>query len=203
MPTPYTQGNSDTMALPWNLLSEASQAPHPNPTPHTVQARPWGEAKVELPRDPRRGQPGLCGWAPGCLGVALLCLAATHPSLLQRPQAFSHHEGLGQCLPSRWVTPPRGPARSGLKGPPLPELLPTGGMPAFCLGGPVPQFLPAPFPTSVTPSPISSLPTLILTPSLVVQALSLPKLSCCREVVGVGPRPLGGVWIRGPWGWGA
>ena len=46
--------------------------------------------------------------------------------------------------------------------------------------GTVPPCLPAPFPVSVTPIPIYSLPTPILTPFLAVQALSFPKLSRCR-----------------------
>lgn len=56
---PGTQGTpmypTHSTALPWNLLFEASSRPH--------TCRPGPGAR------PRTGRQGLCGWAPGCLGL--------------------------------------------------------------------------------------------------------------------------------------
>lgn len=131
---------------------------------------------------------------PHCSGHPFtLPYSSTHPGLPplcglrtmspQHPQVPSVH--LPEVHPSHT-----------LKGPHLPELLPTEGMPAFfqedcplidpspltCQCDPRPHLLPCPFPYSP--------------PLLAVQAFSLPKLSCCRGggwQDGVGAWPLGGV----------
>lgn len=57
-------------------------SPPPQPV---VQARPWGEAKVELPTETPGGSSQDSGWATDFPGAASLFLASTHPSLPQHP----------------------------------------------------------------------------------------------------------------------
>lgn len=103
---PYTHGRSATAASP----GIPCQMPHkPSPAPHGAgQALGRGQGGAAH-RDPRREQPGLCGWAPGCPGAAPLSLVSTHPSLSQHPPP---HElwTIPPQPPGAHCPPPRGPS---------------------------------------------------------------------------------------------
>lgn len=96
--------------------------------------------------------------------------------------------GSRQCLPSTPTHPPAHlpevHASHTFKGPHLPELLPTEGMPAFFQGD-CPLIYPSPLTCQCDPHPhLLPCPLPYSPPLLAVQAFSLPKLSCSRGVVG-------------------
>lgn len=170
------RGHAHTLHI-WQLTAQPSPGTSCLKPQHPHMCRPGSGVRPgsSAHKAPRTGQP--CALWVGSRGAAPLFLASTHPSLPVRPSPAPWAQDY--VSPAPQVTPALLHPSHAFKGPHLPELLPTREIPAFSRGT-VPQFLPVSFPASGTPIPVYTLPTPILTPFLAVQALSLPKLSCCR-----------------------